>query len=154
MRQYVHFALTSRHISAAEITARLMVEPDEISVRGSRVATPATPACHAWTVVCRQPGLSVSEQLAQIVDRLRPYHDQIVSLSETLADQDPEYGGATLELVHYLDDGDSEGEAPSSAAARSQETADHDPLLSWARDREVLEFLLATNLSIDLDVYS
>lgn len=130
-----------------------MVEPDEISVRGSRMATPAIPGCHAWTIVCRLPGLSVSEQLAEIVDRLRPHRDQIVSLSKELAAGDPELGGATLDLVHYLDDSDPDDEPSAPAAAPSSEEADHDPLLAWARDREVLDFLLATSLSIDLDIY-
>ncbi|MEU5786400.1 DUF4279 domain-containing protein [Micromonospora purpureochromogenes] len=61
--QYVYFALSSERVSAAEITARLGIEPDEIVVRGSRVASPARPGSHRWKITCRKPGLTVDEQI-------------------------------------------------------------------------------------------
>ncbi|WP_446218205.1 DUF4279 domain-containing protein [Micromonospora sp. IBHARD004] len=63
-------ALTSTLVPAAEITARLGIEPDEIVVRGSRQADPARPARHRWKVACRKPGLTVDDQITRVVDRL------------------------------------------------------------------------------------
>lgn len=44
--QYAYFALSSIRVSAAEIAARLTIEPDEVVVRGSRRADPVQPAAH------------------------------------------------------------------------------------------------------------
>jgi hypothetical protein len=40
VNQYVYFALSSYGTSAADITAILGLEPDEVTVRGSRIAAP------------------------------------------------------------------------------------------------------------------
>lgn len=64
LRQFVYFALFSKHTSVAEMTAVLGIEPDEVSVRGSRFTEPAViPVSHSWKIVCREPGLRVDEQI-------------------------------------------------------------------------------------------
>ncbi|MBL7499652.1 DUF4279 domain-containing protein [Frankia sp. CNm7] len=73
VRQYVYFALKSDGVSAAEMTARLGIEPDEVAIRGSRRAEPMIrPASHSWKVVCRQPYMTVDEQIDHVLDRLLP----------------------------------------------------------------------------------
>jgi len=55
--QYAYFGLSSLTTSAAEMTAALGIEPDEISVRASRYGGPKPrPAFHRWEIVCREPG--------------------------------------------------------------------------------------------------
>jgi hypothetical protein len=56
VHQYVYFALSSNQVSAAEITARLLVDPDEVVIRGSRHVEPARPASHSWKVVAVSQG--------------------------------------------------------------------------------------------------
>lgn len=145
-RQHLHFSITSRHVTASEITDRLGMQPDEIAVRGSRLAHPVTPPAHAWTITCKQPGLSVSNQLIQIVARLRTILTRVTALSAELAEADPEHGGACLELVTYLEDHAVDAETPPEEPI--------DPLQQWALEREILHFLLTTTPAFDLDIYN
>jgi len=153
IRQYAYFALRSRHVSAAEITARLGMEPDEISVRASRHADPPRPACHAWKIVCREPGRTIDEQLGPIVDRLWPYLDQLVPLIDELATEDADYGGAVLRVVRYFDGEQGEEEELSAPDAPLRKLPGQHQLLGWVLERKVLEFLLATNVCLDADEY-
>ena len=153
VRQYVYFALHSRQVSAAEITAKLGIEPDEISVRGSRQTDPALPTFHTWKIVCREPGRTVDEQLAPIVERLRPCLDQLVSVIHDLATRDAEHGGAAMQVVRYLNDQWGEEEELSSPDASLQKLPGQHQLLGWGLEREVLEFLLATGACFDVDEY-
>ncbi|WP_449065152.1 DUF4279 domain-containing protein [Planomonospora algeriensis] len=68
VNQYVYFALSSYDTSAADITAILGIEPDETTVRGSRIADPShpVPAVHRWKIVCRDPELTIDEQIAHV----------------------------------------------------------------------------------------
>ena len=143
VRQYVHFSITSQHVTASEITARLGIEPDEVTVRGSRLTDPATPPTHAWTITCTQPGLSVDQQLLRIVSRLRPCFDDVIALSGELAAADPEYGGVSLELVSYPDAHPAAGETAAGVGVL-------DPLRQWALERDAIQFLLATNAALGL----
>ncbi|GGY88774.1 DUF4279 domain-containing protein [Streptomyces avidinii] len=102
--QYVYFALSSERTSAQEMTALLGIEPDETTVRGSRRTEPAIPVCHSWKVVCREPGLRVDDQVAHVLDRLRPHTDRIAKLARQL-NQEPEPGSAArLQIVRYFRD--------------------------------------------------
>ena len=78
------------------MAAQLRIEPDEVLVRGSRLFEPAVPVCHVWKVVCRDAGLAVDEQLAQVLDRLMPHVEAIARLSAELMADDGEQGGARL----------------------------------------------------------
>ena len=72
LRQYVYFALKSEEVSAAEITARLGVEPDEVVVRGSRQTDRfVRPVCHIWKIVCREPNMRLSEAHSRWAGRRR-----------------------------------------------------------------------------------
>jgi hypothetical protein len=151
IRQYVYFGLLSSKTSAADITARLRMEPDKGVVRGSR--TPARPVCHAWQVVCADRGLAVDEQLAQVVHRLAPRSAEIIALARELRADDPEHGGAVMRVVRYFDAEDGEEEELSPPDAPLRKLAGQHQLLGWVLDREVLEFLLAVDAVLDVDEY-
>ncbi|GAA4511284.1 hypothetical protein GCM10023191_075170 [Actinoallomurus oryzae] len=110
VRQYVYFALHSSTLPAAEMATRLGLEPDEVSVRGSRTTTPPRPVTHVWKVVCRDRGLTVDEQIDRVMARLRPYREQIAALARTITADASEYDGAVLEVVRHFDDADGEEE--------------------------------------------
>lgn len=141
LRQYAYFALFSRHTSADEMTAHLGIAPDEVSIRGSKRTTPrAVPVNHCWKAVCQEPNLCVDEQIARILDRLRPHTDRIADLADRLADHG---GGAVLQLVRHFDDTDPD----------QPDRADAPNLFGWHLDRGVLDFLSATGAVLDVDEY-
>ncbi|MEV6212772.1 DUF4279 domain-containing protein [Kitasatospora sp. NPDC051914] len=145
LRQYAYFALFSQHISADEMTSQLGITPDKVSVRGSRFTEPkAIPVHHSWEVVCRQPDLRVDEQIARILDRLRPHTARIAELVGQLA---AEGGGAVLQVVRYFNDTDHD-ESPSHPDA-----PDAPNLFGWHLDRDVLDFLAAVDAELDVDEY-
>jgi hypothetical protein len=87
--QYVYFELSGRSISATEMATILGLEPDEITVRGSRVAQPdAIPVLHRWKIVCREPGLRVDEQIARVLERIAPHTAAIGLLAGRLDTED------------------------------------------------------------------
>ncbi|MFB7290836.1 DUF4279 domain-containing protein [Actinacidiphila glaucinigra] len=141
VRQYVYFALFSRHTPAQEITEQLGISPDKVSVRGSRLAGPTVvPVDHSWEVACADPGLCVDEQIARVLERLRPHTDRIAELAGRLA---AEGGGAVLQVVRYFDDATQNlPEAPQSPN-----------LFGWHLDREVMDFLAAVGAELDVDEY-
>ncbi|HYN92300.1 MAG TPA: DUF4279 domain-containing protein [Pilimelia sp.] len=136
IRQYAYFGLWSRLTPASEMTARLGLEPDEVSVRAARSAAPPLPVSHAWKVVCRDRGLTVDEQTARIVVRLGPFAATIGALGTALQQAEGEVSGARLQIVRYFDDKNGEPE-----------------LLGWHLDRDLLEFLRVTGADIDVDEY-
>ncbi|MFI1973709.1 DUF4279 domain-containing protein [Streptomyces wedmorensis] len=146
--QYVYFALSSARTTAQEMTAALGVQPDETKVRGSRIAQPAIPGCHAWKIVCREPGLRVDEQIGLLLDRLRPHTDRIASLARRLEDEEPGSGrAATLQVVRYFrgaDEPSQGGPMPADATPN---------LFGWHLGQEVLDFLAATGAALDVDEY-
>lgn len=105
VRQYACFALSSHSTSATEMTAVLGIEPDRTAIRGSRRSEPSpVPVAHRWIVECRDPGLSVDEQIARILERLVPHTDAIVALARRL-DAEPEAApSAVLEVVRYFNE--------------------------------------------------
>lgn len=141
LRQYVYFALFSRHTSAADMASQLGITPDEVTVRGSRFTEPAVvPVEHSWMVACREPGLRVDEQIARILDRLQPHRDRIRDLTGQLARTG---GGAVLQIVRYFNDTDQA--QPGAADAPN--------LFGWHLDRKVLDFLSSTGAELDIDEY-
>lgn len=88
----VVIALTSVTLSAADVTARLGTEPDEVVVMGSRSPERVVPRCHSWKIV-RRSDESVDEQIQHLVDRLDPIRARLVSLcAEDEIEVRPEYG--------------------------------------------------------------
>ncbi|GAB3834693.1 DUF4279 domain-containing protein [Dactylosporangium cerinum] len=147
VNQYAYFALSSRSTSAAEMATILGLEPDETTVRGSRIAEPnAVPVLHRWKIVCREPGLCVDEQIARVLARLAPHTAAIAALATRLDNEEPG-PAAVLEVVRYFNDREAEQHR------RSDATADAPNLFGWHLDREVLDFLQATGAVLDVDEY-
>ncbi|MCX4734546.1 DUF4279 domain-containing protein [Streptomyces sp. NBC_01363] len=146
LNQYVYFALSSERTTAREMADLLGIEPDEVTVRASRLAEPPRPVCHRWKIVCRAPGLRVDEQVTQILDRLRPHTGRIAELVRRL-DPEGECPSAVLEIVRYFNDDECADEADRP------DTSQHPNLFGWHLDRDVLDFLSATGAVLDVDEY-
>ncbi|GAB3170030.1 uncharacterized protein DUF4279 [Micromonospora palomenae] len=151
--QYAYFALSSNRVSAAEITARLGIEPDEIVVRGSRRASPVRPASHRWKITCREPGLTVDEQINRIVDRLFGHAERIGELAVELDDIDGAPSASMLQVVRVFEHPDGEEEDLTSPVEGLQKLPGQHQLLGWHIDARVLEFLRLTRAELDVDEY-
>ncbi|MFF2819911.1 DUF4279 domain-containing protein [Kitasatospora cineracea] len=150
IRQYAYFGLSSLTMSAAEMTAVLGIEPDEITVRGSRsTGRRVLPVLHLWKVVCREPGLGVDEQVARVVARLAPHADAIAALTRRLDAEDGEGPSAVLEVVRVFNDEDGQ----DRLAGTPPELVEGPGLLGWHLGRDVLAFLHATGAALDVDEY-
>ena len=130
-RQYASFGFWSRRMPASEMAARLGLEPDEISVRGADLVDPPVPSSHEWKVTCRDPEMSVHEQVGWLVERLSPFASEISQLAEHLERDD--CGGARLRIVRHG------GERPE----------EHE--LGWRLDRDVVRFLELTHADLTVD---
>lgn len=149
MSQYVYFALSSKTTTAQEITAFLGMKPDEVTVRGSRLTEPVVrPVLHRWKIVCRDSGLRVDEQVARVLDRLRPHTQRIAELAGGLATQDPSHTAAVLQIVRYFHVADEDGESDPPTPPDPQPY-----LFGWHLDRTVLDFLAVTGAELDVDEY-
>lgn len=150
VNQYVYFALSSYGTSAAEITAILGLEPDEVTVRGSRIAAPRPiPTAHRWKIACREPGLRVDEQIARILERLAPHTEAIATLAHRLDTEDPEGPSAFLQVVRYFNHEHGQQDPPAGAGAQ----AEAPNLFGWHLGRDVLDFLHRTGAVLDVDEY-
>ncbi|MFD8532439.1 DUF4279 domain-containing protein [Streptosporangium canum] len=147
--QYVYFALKSERMSAEEMTARLGLEADEITIRGSRRSEPPRPAVHIWQISIPRSSLPVDDMITALVDRLEPYASAIGALAEEL-DRDEPGRTAVLQVVRFFgedeEDEDSEEEWMTEVPARPRP-------LGWHLDRRVLDFLQATRAELDVDEY-
>ncbi|MFI7211071.1 DUF4279 domain-containing protein [Micromonospora maritima] len=152
--QYVYFALSSVRVSAAEITTRLGIEPDEIAVRGSRVASPPRPASHRWKITCREPGLTVDEQINRIVDRLLDHAERIGGLAAELDAIDGEPGASVLQVVRVFEHPDGEEEDLTGPVEGLEKLTGQHQLFGWHVDARVLEFLRLTRAELDVDEYA
>ncbi|MEU8379553.1 DUF4279 domain-containing protein [Streptosporangium sp. NPDC048865] len=161
VRQYVYFALFSQHTSTEEMARWLGIEPDEITVRGSRSTEPVRPVSHAWKVVCREPDLCVDEQVSRVLERLRPHTDRIAELAarlraenavDTMDAENAKYGGAVLEVVRYLNDHADDPRTSLSNTMNSR-SSQESALLGWHLAPDVLRFLTATGAALDVDEY-
>lgn len=154
VRQYAFFAVRSETVPAADITARLGIEPDEIQVRGSRTAEPPTPVCHLWMVACRQAGLRVDEQVEAIARRLSPRLDALAALATELVAADT--GDCVLEVVRYFDtpDGEVEDEGVTCVAGQPVDRLPgQHQLLGWNLGPDVIDLLNRTGARLDVDEY-
>ncbi|GAA2999913.1 hypothetical protein GCM10020229_10250 [Kitasatospora albolonga] len=139
LTQQVYFAISSVGTTVDEITQLLGVEPDEVTVRGSLSTSPhIIPFCHVWTVVCREPGLPVDEQIDQVIGRLRPCMEALTDLTARLGP-----GNAILQVNRWFNLHDE----------RPPGSPDDTNLLGWHLDRAALDFLAATGADLDVGEY-
>lgn len=151
MNQYVYFVLGSETVTAEDITARLGVEADEVTVRGSERTDPVRPFEHAWKIVCRTPGLDLESLISPVLGRVAPVATQIRQLVDT--------GDvwAMLQIVRYFND---EHGHPEEFVTRYEDghTLEKMPgqhqMLGWALEPKTLELLVSMNATIDVDEYS
>ncbi|MBX3160029.1 MAG: DUF4279 domain-containing protein [Deltaproteobacteria bacterium] len=145
IRQRAYFAVKSDRLSAAEITARLGLGPDESTVRGSRVADPPRPALHAWTIRCDR-AVRVDEQLGELMARLAPVRAALTTL---LAEG--HYG--VLQVVRHLADPEGDLERHPQRDDDLEVLEGQHQLLGWHLDRAMIEFLVETGVELDVDEY-
>ncbi len=155
IRQYTYFRIGSEIISAAEMSDRLGMSPDEYLERGStRSSDPVVPRSHSWKVVCNESGLRVDEQIRSVVGRLQPVVDRIAELAGELRELE---GGrsTTLQVVRYFDQGDGEEDHPIAGdeGLGMQKLAGQHFLLGLHLDKDVLQFLERTGAELDVDEY-
>lgn len=132
VEQFSCFALKSLTVSAAEMTRRLGMEPDETLVRGSRSVERDVPRVHAWKIV-RRGVEQVDDQIQYIVDRLLPIRDELVRLT---ADPDID---AVMQVVRYFND---DGAADSEKAP-----------VGWGLQPQTIAFLADVRAWLDVDEY-
>ncbi|GAA3193427.1 DUF4279 domain-containing protein [Actinocorallia longicatena] len=137
--QYAYFALFSDQVSAAEITSRLSLAPDESDILGSEHPHLPSPAFHSWRMVCREPNLRPDEQVIRIITRLQPHTARIAHLAASFRTQSS--GGAVLQLVRYLNDNDSAPHPPGFHP------------LGFHLDNTVMAFLHTTGAALDVNEY-
>ncbi|MER7277545.1 DUF4279 domain-containing protein [Dactylosporangium sp. NPDC000244] len=140
VHQYVYFALRSERVSASQVAREIGLDPDEVTVQGSRLPDVPIPRAHAWKISCRDTDLFLDEQIGRVLDRLEPYADRIGGLTARL-DADEPGTTACLQIVReYTPEAD--GEDPSEPN-----------LLGWSLDRRTLAFLTRTGAVVDVDEY-
>jgi hypothetical protein len=155
VQQYVYFALRSVEMSAAEMTVRLGLEPDEAVVRGSRQTAPVLlPAAHCWRVVCRKPGLRIDEQVDAVIDRLFAHADRLGELAAELERLDRGTGASCLQVVRVFEHPEGEDEDLTSPVEGMQKLPGQHQLLGWHLDARTLEFLRRTRAELDADEYA
>ena len=147
IRQYVYFAVRSDAVNADEVSRRLRLEPDRVTVRGSRTAEPPRPLANVWQIVCDEPGMTIDEQVKDVLQRLRPAEPRLVELAK-----DPDCA-VVLQLVRYLDDEEGEPERLSDSDAGGHKLGGQHQLLGWHLSSDDLGFLSRIGASIDADEY-
>jgi hypothetical protein len=157
VRQRVYFGLFSHYTTAAQMTARLGIEPDRFSVQGARSPRMDIPRGHSWEVECREPGLTIDEQIAKVLSRISPQEHKIAELARDLEKEDPS-GGAVLRVVRFFnDDEGEEEEVPETIllddGRELEKLSGQHQLLGWHLDKEVMTFLRAVGADLDVDEY-
>lgn len=159
IRQYAYFAIDSYTVSAADVTARLLIEPDDHRVRGSRRGIPyeqLIPVTHGWSVRCAEPGFTVGEQVDGVLERLRPYEAELVGYLAELRAAGHEVE-TRLQVVRYFDDAEDGEQDDGGETAIDGEPAHRlggqHQLLGWHLGRRTLDFLQATGAELDVDEY-
>jgi uncharacterized protein DUF4279 len=147
IRQYTYFSIRSDDLDAAAIAALVSIAPDQVLVRGSRVADPPVPRAHAWKLVANEKGLRVDEQATRLLERLRPVEAQLLELAA-------DWGcSLALQVVRDFDNEAGEEEILPSPEARFQKLPGQHQLLGWHLEADDLAFLARIGADIDVDEY-
>ncbi|MCE7009590.1 DUF4279 domain-containing protein [Kibdelosporangium philippinense] len=140
--QYCYFALKSTTMSAKDITNRLLMQPDEVMVMGSRHPEHRVPRCHAWKIV-RRSTESVDDQIQHLVDRLSPVHPRLVTLVT-----DPDVS-PVMEVVRYFHHEEGVQAPPDGSLPMLGQPRP----LGWSLSPLILQFLSSTRTTLDVDEY-
>ncbi|NRQ39610.1 DUF4279 domain-containing protein [Nonomuraea sp. NN258] len=152
VRQYVYFAVKSDVVSAAEMAVRIGLEPDEVTIQGSRSKEPLLPVVHAWKIVRHAPGATVDEMISHVVDRLEPVSAAIGELVAEL-NHGETGSSAVMQVVRYFDGEEGEEEDLRSPHPGLERLPGQHQLLGWHLDGRLLRFLAATGAELDVDEY-
>jgi uncharacterized protein DUF4279 len=148
VRQYVYVAISSSDLSADEVGQRLGMSADRTVVAGSRGQEPLRPPKHSWHLVCDQSGLTVDEQIADLIERLQPVRAAIKELTF-------HHGvSAVVQVVRYFNDEEGEEEDKAAETHGLKKLEGQHQLLGWHLSKEVLEFLTDVRAELDIDEYS
>lgn len=151
IRQYAYFALTSTVVTPSDMTARVLVEPDEVIEMGSARSGKFVAKRHRWAVECRASGLDVGELIERVLARVEPAASRVRALVDS--------GDVVAELrvVRYLDDDDGEVESHQPVTlpdgSELEVLSGQHQLLGWHLDRRVIDFLSAAGVELDVDEY-
>ena len=151
LSQYVYFDLSSDVVTAADITAFLGVEPDELRVRGSNKATPRpVPANHSLSIHCRTRA-TIDVQIQVVLQRLEPIRAKLIDLIAT-ADVT-----ARLIIVRYFNDEEGEEESFDPAITEDGELLERllgqHQMLGWYLSVEQLMLIASLGAAIWADEY-
>ncbi|WP_169815490.1 DUF4279 domain-containing protein [Nocardia yamanashiensis] len=144
IRQYSYFELASPVVSAADLTIRLGVEPDQIEVKGSVGVRGRARGLHSWRISDSVDG-AVDEQIERLIARLAPGRAQLTSMAS-----DPEIE-SRLQVVRYFHDPDGVHYAPAGTPIDG--VREWPRPLGWHLPVSVIEFLSSTATSLDVDEY-
>jgi Domain of unknown function (DUF4279) len=156
IRQYAYFGFWSDETTAAQITARLGIEPDGFLVKGSRMTSPPRPRYHKWRLQCDRAETSVEDQINAVLQRLIPKKAEIAALVADLQNEIDPGGGALQVVRHFGDDRGEEEESSEATLADGRELeklSGQHQLLGWHLGRNVLDFLDDVKADIDFDEY-
>lgn len=149
--QRVYFDVSSETMPAADVTARLGVEPDRLQVRGSRRTQPPVPALHSWSVHCHERGMALDAQISAVLARIEPVRERLLDLAAS------HKVSLCLVIVRHLDDPDGEEERFDAAITSDGKLLERLPgqhqLLGWSLTHEQLGFLASIRCSIWADEY-
>jgi hypothetical protein len=144
IRQWAYFAIRTRNITGEQMSQRLDMAADTITVRGSRFPEfpeRDLPRCHVWAVEA-PPGADLGGSIEQLLARLQQRTSRIRSLVDELNGDATEVdalgfrSGATLQVVRYF--GDRTGEFRG---------------FGWHLDEPVISFLAETGAVLDVDEF-
>jgi Domain of unknown function (DUF4279) len=158
IRQYAYFALISNTLTASDITGRLGIEPDAISIRGSQTPDPPVPRHHSWRITSNDQGLSVAEHMDHIIDRLGSHEAAIGELVlELVAPDTTPRLGSVLGFVRHFENVAGEDEEMSLTEIPHhgllEELPGQHQLLGWHLSPRAIDFLWMTHASLDFDEY-
>ena len=149
--QYVYLCLYSRTVSAEQITQAVGMEPDSVTVRGSRSTEPPRPIEHSWQIECRDEGKAIDDQVEAVLRRITPAVSKVRAVVDEL---DVSVG---LQLVRFFDDEDGEGEVipevETEDGRRLVKLPGQHQLLGWVLTPEQVHLLSSMGACISADEY-
>ena len=138
------------------MATRIGIEPDSVSIKGSRIKEPPIPRWHWWRIVCDETGINVDEQFAIVLGRIKSQKVEIAKLVRELESEFPP-GGAQLSIVRYFNDLDGEeakwGVIESSMGKEVARGPLSHHLLGWNLKADDLGFLVEVGANIHADEY-
>jgi len=148
LKQYVYFAASSEVLSHQDIEALIGIKADRVIFWGERQheIEKSFPITNVWQIICDK-NMCIDDQIAQVIERLKPVHDNLITLSNN------EAVDMFLQVVRYFDDEDGQKEIIDTSDGLTKLAGQHQ-LLGWHLDLEILEFLASIKADIDVDEYN